>query len=156
VALVQIPTHGRKETGEIVLAPNPGLTSKIPKEEDYILKVSEVQAVKRRARLAVLSCCHSCRGEITSEGVVGIARVFLAAGARSVLVSLWAIGTMQFMEIFYQHLRDGKTASLALHQAMKSLRDSERFCAAKYWAPFVLIGADVTLDFSEQEKESCK
>ena len=150
MALVQIPTHGRKETGEIALAPNPGWTSKIPKE---------VQAVKRRARLAVLSCCHSCRGEITSEGVVGIARAFLAAGARSVLVSLWAIGdeaTMQFMEIFYQHLRDGKTASLALHQAMKSLRDSERFCAAKYWAPFVLIGADVTLDFSEQEKESCK
>jgi len=159
VALVQIPTHGRKETGEIALAPNPGWTSKIPKEEDYILKVSEVQAVKRRARLAVLSCCHSCRGEITSEGVVGIARAFLAAGARSVLVSLWAIGdeaTMQFMEIFYQHLRDGKTASLALHQAMKSLRDSERFCAAKYWAPFVLISDDVTLDFSEQEKESCK
>ena len=53
-----------------------------------------------RAKLVVLSCCHSGRGEIKAEGVVGIARAFMGAGARSVLVSLWAIddeATLEFM-----------------------------------------------------------
>ena len=154
VALIHIAAHGRKETGEIALAPNPGWRSQIPKEEDYILKMSDVQAVRLKARLVVLSCCHSGRGEVKSEGVVGMARAFLCAGARSVLVSLWAIddeATMQFMRSFYQHLAEGKSASVALHQAMRSLRESEQFAAAKYWAPFVLIGDDVKLEFGKQK-----
>jgi len=168
VALVHIAAHGRAETGEIALAPNAGWENdpiiqksrskvKIPKEEYYILKMSDVLAVRLRARLVVLSCCHSGRGEVKSEGVVGIARAFLAAGARSVLVSLWAISdeaTMEFMRRFYQHLTDGDCASVALHQAMKTLRDSKKFCAVKYWAPFVLIGDDVRLEFENQA--SCK
>jgi len=170
VSLVHIAAHGRAEAGEIALAPNAGwendpiilksrLKLKIPKEEYYILKMSDVLAVRLRARLVVLSCCHSGRGEVKSEGVVGIARAFLAAGARSVLVSLWAISdeaTMEFMKRFYEHLADGESASVALHQAMKTLRNSERFCAAKNWAPFVLIGDDVRVDFRNQASEYCK
>ena len=56
-----------------------------------------------RAKLVVLSCCHSGRVDIKAEGVVGIARAFLGAGARSVLVSLWAIddkATLEFMRYF--------------------------------------------------------
>ena len=154
VALVHIAAHGRKESGEIAFAPNPGWTSKYPEEKDYMLKMADVQAVKLRARLVVLSCCHSGQGEVKSEGVVGMARAFLCAGARSVLVSLWAIddeATMEVMTSFYQHLADRKSASLALHKAMKSLRDSESFCAVKHWAPFLLIGDDMTLEFGERE-----
>ena len=153
VALVHIAAHGCAQSGEIVLTPNPDRSSQVPRKQDYILTMSDVQAVCLRARLVVLSCCHSGRGEVKSEGVVGIARSFLCAGARSVLVSLWAIddeATMMFMESFYQHLADGKSASVALHQAMKSLRESEKFSGMKYWAPFVLIGDDVTLEFGEQ------
>ena len=153
-ALVHIAAHGSKETGEIALAPNPGWTSEFPKEQDYIMKISDVQAVGLRARLVVLSCCHSGQGELKSEGVVGIARAFLYAGARSVLASLWAIddeATLEFMRSFYQDLRKGNSTSVALYQAMKSLRESEKFFAVKYWAPFVLIGDDVTLEFGEKE-----
>ena len=167
VELVHIAAHGEKETGEIALAPNPGWEEdsktkskrRMPKDEDYILKLSDVHSVRLRARLVVLSCCHSGRGEVKSEGVVGIARAFLAAGARSVLASLWAIddeATMEFMEIFYQHLKDGKNTSVALHQAMKSLRESAKFSAIKYWAPFVLIGDDVNFEFGEKEEQHCK
>ena len=154
VALVHIAAHGSDETGEILLAPNPGWTSRVPAKKYYILTMSDVQAVRLRARLVVLSCCHSGRGEVKSEGVVGIARAFLCAGARSVLVSLWAIddeATMEFMKHFYQHLSEGKSASVALHQAVKSLRESEQFRDLKYWAPFVLIGDDVTLEFGERK-----
>ncbi len=98
----------------------------------------------------MLSCCHSGQGEVKAEGAVGIARAFLGAGARSVLVSLWALddeATMEFMKSFYQHMSDGNSASVSLNWAMKCLRESEKFSAVEYWAPFVLISDDVTLDF---------
>ena len=152
VALVHIAAHGSKKTGEIALAPNNERKSPIP-EEDFILKMSDVQTISLRARLVVLSCCHSGRGEVKSEGVVGIARAFLCAGARSVFVSLWAIDdevTLLFMRSFYQHLIDGKSASAALQQAMKSLRESKQCYAIKHWAPFVLVGDDVTLELKKK------
>ena len=115
----------------------------------------DVQAANLQARLVVLSCCHSGRGKILKgEGVVGIARAFLAAGARSVLVTLWAIddeATMVFMESFYQHLKEGKTASAAVQQSMKFLRESEQFSEMKYWAPFQLIGDDVKIEFEADD-----
>ena len=150
VSLVHIAAHGNSENGEIVLAPNPAREFFNPEEKDYMLKIADVQAVQLRARLVVLSCCHSAQGEINAEGVVGIARAFLGAGARSVLVSLWAIddeATMELMKSFYQHMRNGNSASVSLNRAMKCLRESEKFSEVKHWAPFVLIGDDVTLDF---------
>jgi len=155
VALVHIAAHGRMETGEIALTPSPAPASRIPVEKDFILTMSDVLTVKMRARLVVLSCCHSARGKIKAEGVVGIARAFLGAGARSVLVSLWAIddeATLEFMNIFYLSLVKGKSASESLNQAMKCmLRECDQFSAVKYWAPFVLIGDDVTMEFAEHE-----
>ena len=150
VALVHIAAHGRMETGEIALSPNPTRASEKPSDEDFLLRMSDVLNIRLRARLVVLSCCHSGRGEIKAEGVVGIARAFLGAGARSVLVSLWAIddkATLEFMKYFYQHLAEGESASKSLNQAMKFMRESDEFSDVKYWAPFVLIGDDVTLEF---------
>ena len=150
VGLIHIAAHGDFDTGEIVLAPNPARSTQIPKKEDFLLSMADVHKVRLRARLVVLSCCHSGRGKIKAEGVVGIARAFLGAGARSVLVSLWAIddaATMEFMRSFYEHLYGGESASEALHQAMKCLRESQKFRDVKYWAPFVLMGDDVKLKF---------
>ena len=147
VGLIHIAAHGNKCTGEIALSPNLGWTSKFPQKEDFILQMSDVQAANVRARLVVLSCCHSGRGRILKgEGVVGIARAFLAAGARSVLISRWAIddeATTVFMKSFYQHLKEGKTASASIHQMMKFLRESEKFSEMRCWAPFQLLGDDV-------------
>ena len=112
VALIHIATHGRMETGEIALAPNPTSAPVVP--DGTILTITDVLSVQIRARLVVLSCCHSARGEIKAEGVVGIARAFLGAGGRSVLVSLWAIddeATLEFMRNFYLHLVKGRSAS---------------------------------------------
>ena len=112
VGLIHIAAHGNELTGEIALSLNLGWGSKFHQEEDFILKVSDVQATNLRTSLLVLSCCQSGRGRILQgEVVVGIARAFLAAGARSVLVALWAIddeATMVFMRSFYSHMKDGK------------------------------------------------
>ncbi|CAH3108407.1 unnamed protein product, partial [Pocillopora meandrina] len=99
VSLIHIAAHGNAERGEIA----------------YML----------RAKLVVLSCCHSGSGDIRAEGVIGIARAFLGSGARSVLVALWAISdsaTEQLMNRFYEHLVEGESASKSLHQAMKWMR----------------------------------
>ncbi|XP_044180416.1 tetratricopeptide repeat protein 28-like, partial [Acropora millepora] len=155
VALIHIAAHGNERTGEIALSPNPGWSSKFPQRKDYILKMSDVHAANLRACLVVLSCCHSGRGRVLKgEGVVGIARAFLAAGAHSVLVTLWAIddeATMVFMKSFYQQLKEGKTASAAVHQSMKFLRESEQFYEMKCWAPFQLIGDDVKIEFEADD-----
>ena len=150
VSLVHIAAHGDMKSGEIALAPNTTRSSPIPVKEDYVLTMQDVLKAHIRARLVVLSCCHSARGEVKAEGVVGIARAFLGAGARAVLVSLWAIddeATLEFMKHFYRQLVDGRRAGEASNEAMKSMRESSRFSALKYWAPFVLIGDDLTLKF---------
>lgn len=152
--LIHIAAHGSMETGEIALSPNPERSSKVPKKEDYMLTMEDVLKIQLSAKLVVLSCCHSAHGKIKAEGVVGIARAFLGAGARSVLVSLWAIddeATLEFMKCFYQHLMEGMRASKAINQARKCLRESERFSDVKHWAPFMLVGDDVTLDLGEKE-----
>ena len=151
VSLIHIAAHGQTENGEIILSPNRASVDE-PKEEDFLLTMADVLGAKLHAKLVVLSCCHSGQGPIKAEGVVGIARAFLGAGARSVIATLWAIddeATLEFMRHFYGHLVAGKSASKALHQAMKCLRESEQYKAVKHWAPFVLIGDDVTLNFSQ-------
>lgn len=112
--------------------------------------MKDVLNVQLRARLVVLSCCHSGRGRVKAEVVVGIARAFIGAGARSVLVTLWAIddeATLEFMRSFYYHLAEGRSPSESLNQAVKFMRESNEYSDPKYWAPFVLIGDDVFLEF---------
>ena len=156
VSLVHLAAHGCRETGEIILSPNVADAER-PKEEDFLLTKADVLGVQLRAKLVVLSCCYSGRGEIKAEGVVGIARAFLGAGARSVIASLWELSdgaTLEFMKHFYEHLVEGKSASKSLHQAMKWMRESDEFNAVQYWAPFVLIGDDVTLNFEPIKGEN--
>lgn len=148
-ALVHIAAHGNPGTGEIAFAPPPQKRKPVLDEEDVILTMAEVQKAEVRAKLVVLSCCHSAEGHIRAEGVIGIARAFLGAGARSVLATLWAIddnATMEFMRNFYRHLKLGEKASEAVYQATAALRGSEEFQSPYYWAPFVLIGDDVTFE----------
>ena len=151
VSLIHIAAHGNAERGEIALSP-PRPTVGIPQEDDYLLKMSDISKVKVPAKLVVLSCCHSGRGQIRAEGVVGIARAFLGAGARSVLVALWAIddkATKKLMSRFYENLVRGESASVSLHAAMKWMRD-HGFINVSRWAPFMLIGDDVTFAFEKE------
>ena len=151
VALIHLAAHGYAEKGEIALAPSFRIPNSIPREGLYLLTTSDVSRVQVRAKLVVLSCCHSARGEIKAEGAVGIARAFLGSGARSVLVSLWALehsAAEKLMSHFYDHLVRGDSASDSLHQAMTWMR-CNGYSDVKQWAPFVLIGDNVTFNFGK-------
>ena len=154
VSLIHFAAHGNAQRGEIALSPIPipNSPNAIPPQEAYMLTMADVSRVKVRAKLVVLSCCHSGRGEITAEGVIGIARAFLGSGARSVLAALWAIpdlATEQLMNRFYKHLVEGESASESLHQAMKWMRKNGSRKMSD-WASFTLIGDDVRLEFNKQ------
>ncbi|KAL9952600.1 hypothetical protein ACROYT_G039871 [Oculina patagonica] len=151
VCLIHIAAHGDAERGEIACAPNPS-SSQVQRKEDFMLTMEDIAKVGIRAKLVVLSCCHSGRGKIMkAKGVVGIARAFIASGARSVLVSQWLLNdesTKEFMIRFYMHLVcDKLSASEALHQSIKWMRQSKNYNNVRDWAPFVLIGDDVKLNF---------
>ena len=150
VSLIHFAAHGDAERGEIALAPQRP-TDETPSEKDYLLTMADISQVQLRAKLVVLSCCHSAQGQVRAERVVGIARAFLGSGARSVLVALWAIpdeATKKLMIRFYEHLVRGKSASESLHQAMKWMRNNG-YTNVRDWAPFILIGDNVTLNFGK-------
>ncbi|XP_022799415.1 tetratricopeptide repeat protein 28-like [Stylophora pistillata] len=151
VSLIHIAAHGDAERGEIALSPeHPTLLPPFPREEDYLLTMADISKTRLRAKLVVLSCCHSARGQIRTEGVIGIARAFLGSGARSVLAARWALddtATEQFMTCFYKHLFRGESACESLHMARNWMRNNG-YDKVSQWAPFMLMGDNVTFDFA--------
>jgi CHAT domain-containing protein len=113
--------------------------------EDGILHLSEIYNMSLNADLVVLSACETGLGKIAEgEGLIGLTRGFLYAGAQNLLVSLWQIndaGTAQLMVEFYRNLLDGRSQAEALRAAKLTLRQNRAELAPPYyWAPFVLIG----------------
>lgn len=118
----------------------------------------EISQIQLRAKLVVLSCYHSARGEIKTEGVIGIARAFLGSGARSVLAARWALedkATEQFMIRFYDYLYRGKSVSESLHRTRKWMRNNG-FVKVTQWSPSLRIGDNVTFDFRNWPVSSAK
>jgi CHAT domain-containing protein/Tfp pilus assembly protein PilF len=116
---------------------------------DGLLTASEIATLKLDAELVVLSACNTAGadGSLLGEGLSGLARSFLYAGSRNLLVSHWPVGskaTGALMEEFFRHwLQQGqKRPAAALTAAMRTLRQDEQFSHPLYWAPFMLIGAE--------------
>ncbi len=75
------------------------------------------------------------------EGVMNFARAFQQAGARSVVVSLWEVAsevTEEYMEMFYQQLKLGKSKIEALSLAREQIKT--QYSNPFFWAPFILYG----------------
>ncbi|EDO31396.1 predicted protein [Nematostella vectensis] len=149
VGIVHIASHGNARTGKILVAPGPRPHDEIAPSKDFLLTLEEIYSCQINARLVVLCCCHSGTGEIRAEGVMGLTRAFLAAGARSVLATLWQISdkaTLYFMKRFYRHLVSGLTASASLQQTIRdTIADKDKYSHPYYWGAFILVGDDVTL-----------
>ncbi len=111
---------------------------------DGYLRAYEIRRLDLPADLVVLSACRTALGEeVRGEGLIGLSRAFLAAGARQVLASLWEVddrATAALMERFYAGLRDGLPASRALRDAQAATRQDESRQAPYFWAGFVLQG----------------
>jgi CHAT domain-containing protein/tetratricopeptide (TPR) repeat protein len=112
---------------------------------DGLIRPYELYGTELAAELVVLSACSTGLGEeVRGEGLLGLSRGFLYAGASQVVASLWDVddrATAELMERFYAAmLRDGDPPARALRKAQLSIRSEPRWAAPHYWAGFVLQG----------------
>ncbi|HEY9815927.1 MAG TPA: CHAT domain-containing tetratricopeptide repeat protein [Candidatus Obscuribacterales bacterium] len=138
--VIHLATHGLlDDLGEVGL---PGAIALAPSSTDNgLLTAGEILELRLSADLVVLSACDTGRGRITGDGVLGLSRSFMAAGANSVLVSLWAVpddSTTLLMTEFYRHLAETPDSAQALRQAM--LTTMETYPSSRDWAAFTLMG----------------
>jgi CHAT domain-containing protein len=92
-----------------------------------------------------------------SEGLIGLTRAFQAAGARSVIASLWSVSdesTKDFMVRLHVELRSGKAKDEALRLAMQHLHSQPGRSLPYYWAPFVLFGDPDNLHLTQIQGRS--
>jgi CHAT domain-containing protein/tetratricopeptide (TPR) repeat protein len=108
---------------------------------DGLLTAQEVLNLDLKAELVVLSACNTGRGRITGDGVAGLSRSFLIAGAENLVASLWAVpddSTAVLMTHFYQALQTTPDPAHALRQAM--LNTLADYPNPRDWASFVMVG----------------
>ena len=101
--------------------------------------------MKLNADLVVLSACETGLGQLTKgEGIIGLTRGFIYAGAQNIAVSLWKAPdeeTKELMVEFYNSLVEGDPKAQSLHTAKRAMIESSpEFAPPYYWAGFVLIG----------------
>jgi len=113
--------------------------------EDGFLQPSDIVTLDLDAEIVVLSACRTAEGKLVRrEGVLGLSAAFLAAGARSVISSLWEVpdgSTAGFMKDLYAGLAREESGAAAL-RAAKIAAIRSRYGHPRRWAGFVLIGAD--------------
>jgi CHAT domain-containing protein/tetratricopeptide (TPR) repeat protein len=144
--IVHFATHGllnnkQPELSGIVLS----LVDDQGRPQDGFLRLYEIYNLKLDADLVVLSACQTALGkEIKGEGLVGLTRGFMYAGAPRVVASLWKVNdeaTSELMKRFYQKmLKEGMRPAAALRAAQVSMLTEKSLSAAYYWAGFVLQG----------------
>jgi CHAT domain-containing protein len=127
--------------------------------DDGFLQAYEIINLDLNADLVTLSACETGLGKLRrGEGIIGLTRAFMYAGARSVLVSLWSVydpSTTRLMITFYKDLKKGLNHAQSLRQAKLQLMQKTTEKGGKeisyshpfFWAPFVIMGqADAEFD----------
>lgn len=144
--IVHFATHALVDTERPELS---GLILSLIDEEgekrNGLLLLSDLFNLNLPAELVVLSACQTGLGkEARGEGIVGLTRGFMYAGAKRVVVSLWAVddlATAEMMGSFYEKLlKQGQTPAQALRNAQISIWKQQKWRAPYYWAAFQLQG----------------
>ena len=111
---------------------------------DGFLRLHEIYNLKLAADLVVLSACQTALGkEVKGEGLIGLTRGFMYAGAPRVVASLWSVddrATAELMKRFYRAMGKGRTAAAALREAQVAMWSEEGWREPFYWGGFVLQG----------------
>jgi len=143
--IIHIASHGD------VNLQNPQLskiyfTDDTTNKNDGALTAAEIYNLKLKCELFTLSACETGRGKIEKgEGVIGLTRALIYAGAKNALVSYWKVddmATAQLMSNFYESWLTSNNSgiSTSLQQAKLSLIQNKQFIAPQFWAAFFLIG----------------
>jgi CHAT domain-containing protein/tetratricopeptide (TPR) repeat protein len=144
--IIHFATHG------VLNSENPDLSGlvlslfdKQGQPQDGFLRLNDIYNLELPADLVVLSACNTGLGkQIKGEGLIGLTRGFMYAGAARVMASLWKVddeATAQLIKYFYQEmLVEKKSPAEALRQAQIAMWNHKRWHAPYFWAAFVLQG----------------
>ncbi len=144
--IIHLATHGlidpvNPELSGVVLS----LFNPQGEFDNGFLRLHDIFNLNLPAELVVLSACQTGLGrEVKGEGLVGLTRGFMYAGARRVVVSLWNVNdlaTSQLMTRFYQQmLNDNQQPIVALRQAQLEMWNSGQWQSPYYWGAFTIQG----------------
>jgi CHAT domain-containing protein/tetratricopeptide (TPR) repeat protein len=114
-------------------------------QEDGFLRLQDIYNLKLPVDLVVLSACRTGLGKnVRGEGLIGLTRGFMYAGAARVVASLWKVddeATAELMKRFYQYIfKGGMSPAASLQAAQMSLRAQRRWHMPYFWAGFILQG----------------
>jgi CHAT domain-containing protein/tetratricopeptide (TPR) repeat protein len=145
-AILHFATHGlldpkRPEYSGLVLST---MTSKGQAQNGFVT-LQDIYGLRAPVDLVVLSACQTGLGkDVNGEGLLGLTRGFMYAGASSVVASLWKVddeATAALMRQFYINmLQKGMTPASALQAAQNSIRQRSGWHMPYYWAGFTLQG----------------
>ena len=145
-SILHVATHGyldteRPENSGLVLST---MTSD-GKAQNGFVSLRDIYQLRAPVSVVVLSACQTGLGkDVRGEGLIGLTRGFMYAGASSVVASLWRVddeATAELMKRFYKNmLEDGMTPATALREAQNSFRQHPNWSAPYYWAGFTLQG----------------
>ena len=144
--IVHFATHGfvdyqHPELSGLVLS----LVDEKGKPQDGFLRMHDIYNLKLPVDLVVLSACNTALGkDVKGEGLIGLTRGFMYAGAGGVVASLWKVdddATAELMTHFYEGMfKRGLTPAAALREAQLAMRSQKRWQAPYFWAAFVIQG----------------
>jgi len=145
-AILHLVTHGyfnpkHPQNSGFVLSD----TDRNQKRVETFVGLREIYELRAPVLLVVLSACQTALGEnVRGEGLMGMTRGFMHAGASSVVASLWEVddrATAELMKLFYSNmLQRGMKTGEALRAAQNSIRQRPEWRAPHYWAAFTLHG----------------
>jgi CHAT domain-containing protein len=144
--IVHFATHGvlddkYPDLSGIVLS----LVDEQGQRQDGFLRLHDIYNLNLPCDLVVLSACQTGLGkEVKGEGLIGLTRGFMYAGAARVVASLWKVddrATSELMKRFYRRmLREGMSPAAALRTAQIEMQGQKQWRSPYYWAGFVLQG----------------
>lgn len=145
--IIHFATHGLADSEHPALsAVLLSMYDRQGQSQNGFLRAHEIYNLNLPAELVVLSACETGLGkEVRGEGLVGLTRGFMYAGAERVVVSLWSVNdaaTAELMSKFYQGILGEKklTPAAALRAAQVAMWQEGKFRAPFYWAAFQLQG----------------
>ena len=144
--IVHLATHGLLNSEHPKLSGLVfSLVDESGKRQEGFVRLHEIYNLRLPADIVVLSACQTGLGkEIRGEGLVGLTRGFMYAGAQRVVASLWQVDDLaaaELMKRFYRGmLKDGMRPAAALRAAQLDLAKEKRWSSPFYWAAFVLQG----------------
>ncbi len=137
---------GAAEPGLVMTPPGNMTPPEEPTEEnDGVLKASQIALLNLNADLVILSACNTAGPDGTpgAEGFSGLAKAFLYAGARTLVVSNWSVestATTALMKNMQIETAAGVGHAEALRQAELALMNNPVYAHPLFWAPFVVVG----------------